>query len=223
MSPSVPGILPREVLAGGIEIDGQHFPAGVDVGVPIYAIQHHDAYYPRPWEFIPERWLVVDETLDRQSESLGADSDPDPIRQLRTPESVELAKNVFCAFSLGPWACVGKSMAYRELTIVLARLVWLYEMRLSPGQLGINEKNEYQGLDMFVMKGNGPIVEFRPRVRAWENEMNWGKGGEGLICDARRCDKMVMLVRFQPKKKKKPDSDPKSDWNSNRLRKDETR
>lgn len=35
MSPSVGGILPREVLPGGIDIDGQHFPPGVDVGVPI--------------------------------------------------------------------------------------------------------------------------------------------------------------------------------------------
>lgn len=174
MSPGVGGILPREVLPGGIDIDGQHFPSGVDVGVPIYAIQHHDVYYPQPWEFIPERWLI-NKNLSTQSEASNASVDPN--RQIGTPKSVALAKSAFCPFSLGPRGCVGKSMAYKEITIVIARLIWLFEMRLSPGRLegegnmaagvqsGRHRVGEYQGLDMFVLKANGPIVEFRPRER----------------------------------------------------------
>lgn len=173
MSPGVGGILPREVLPGGIDLDGQHFPPGVDVGVPIYAIQHNDAYYPQPWDFIPERWLV-NENLNHQSKSSDAG---DPIRHIGTPESVALAKSAFCPFSLGPRACVGKGMAYKEITIVIARLIWLYEMRLSPGrsegegnpaageQSGRHRVKEYQGQDMFVLKAKGPMVEFKPRKR----------------------------------------------------------
>jgi cytochrome P450 len=181
MSPVIGGILPREVLPGGIDIDGHHFPPGVDVGVPIYAIQHHDAYYPQPWKFIPERW-VVNENLDRHPVS--SDANADPIRQIGTPESMALAKSVFCPFGLGPRACVGKSLAYKEITIVIARLVWLYEMRLSPGrfegegnpkagvQSGRHRVKEYQGQDMFVLKANGPVVEFKLRGRGNESGTN---------------------------------------------------
>lgn len=174
MSPGVGGILPREVLPGGIDIDGQHFPPGVDVGVPIYTIQHHDAYYPQPWEFIPERW-IVDESFSHQPGLY--ETSIDPVQKIGTPESVALAKSAFCPFSLGPRACVGKGMAYKEITIVIARLIWLYEMRLAPGrsegegnpeacvQSGRHRVNEYQGQDMFVLKANGPIVEFKLRER----------------------------------------------------------
>lgn len=174
MSPGVGGILPREVLPGGIDIDGHHFPPGVDVGVPIYAIQHHDAYYPQPWEFIPERW-VVNTDFERQLEP--SEAGDDSIRQIGSPESVALAKSAFCPFGLGLRGCVGKSMAYKEISIVIARLVWLYEMRLSPGrsegegnpeagvQSGRHRVGEYQCRDMFVLKAKGPIVEFRLRKR----------------------------------------------------------
>ena len=33
MTPPVAGALPRQILTGGIDIDGLHIPAGVDVGV----------------------------------------------------------------------------------------------------------------------------------------------------------------------------------------------
>ena len=175
MSPGVGGILPREVLPGGIEIDGQHFPPGVDVGVPIYTIQHNEAYHPQPWEFIPERWLVNENPSNGKSEK--SDASTPPPGEIGTPESVALAKSAFCPFSLGPRACVGKSMAYKEVMIVIARLVWLFEMRLSPGRLegegnpeagvrsGRHRVSEYQGEDMFVLKANGPIVEFKRREK----------------------------------------------------------
>ena len=160
LSPGVGGILPREVLPEGIDIDGIHFPAGVDVGVPIYAIQHHDAYYPQPFQYIPERWLVEDNVEPRN---------------LRSAESVARAKSAFCPFSVGPRGCVGKGMAYKELMIVVARLVYLFEMRIAPGStagegnpaLGEkslrHRKGEFQGLDKFVLQADGPMVQFRLR------------------------------------------------------------
>ena len=58
MSPSVGGVLPREVLAGGMTIDGVHVPAGTVVGVPHYTIHHNENYYANSFSFIPERWLA---------------------------------------------------------------------------------------------------------------------------------------------------------------------
>ncbi|KAJ5949319.1 cytochrome P450 [Penicillium verhagenii] len=59
LSPPVPGLLPREVLAGGLEIDeGRYYvPAGTDVGVPTYALHHMPEYWPDPYRFCPDRWL----------------------------------------------------------------------------------------------------------------------------------------------------------------------
>ncbi|KAJ5758550.1 hypothetical protein N7520_005706 [Penicillium odoratum] len=57
LSPPLGGILPREVLAGGLEVDGGRYyvPAGTDVGVPTYALHHTAEYWPEPYEFRPER------------------------------------------------------------------------------------------------------------------------------------------------------------------------
>jgi cytochrome P450 len=89
LSPSVGGILPRQVLREGIEIDGQQLPEGTVVGVPHYAIHHNPEYYPRPFEYKPERWI--------------AELEPNV-----TADSVELGKSAFCPFSIGPRGCIGK-------------------------------------------------------------------------------------------------------------------
>lgn len=161
MTPGVGGILPREVLSGGIVVENIYFPAGVDIGVPIYALQHNEAYHPQPFEYIPERWLV--------NENIKTG--------LGSSENVALAKSAFCPFSLGPRGCVGKGMAYKELSVILARMIFIFDMRISPGttagegnpSLGIeslrHRKREFQGLDKFVLKADGPMVEFKLRDR----------------------------------------------------------
>lgn len=91
MSPPVPGILPREVLAGGMEIDGLPVPAGTVVGVPHYVIHHNDDYYPRSFQYKPERWIAGSEP--------GVDA-----------ASVSAAHAAFCAFSIGSRGCIGKGV-----------------------------------------------------------------------------------------------------------------
>ncbi|KAI9755042.1 MAG: hypothetical protein M4579_004445 [Chaenotheca gracillima] len=155
LSPPVGGIMPREVMIGGVDIDGYHIPAGMDVGTPMYAIHHNELYYPEPFAYRPSRWI--------------ADSEEGV-----TADSVSLALSAFCPFSLGPRGCVGKAMAYMEMTIVLARLLWSYEMRLAPGYekqgggrrglgAGREREDELQLIDKFVSKADGPMVEFKAR------------------------------------------------------------
>ena len=91
LSPSVGGILPRQVLPGGLEIDGEQIPEGTVVGVPTYAIHHNPDYWPQPFDFRPERWI--------------AESEPNV-----TAESVTLGQSAFCPFSVGPRGCIGKGM-----------------------------------------------------------------------------------------------------------------
>ena len=155
MSPPVPGVLAREVLPGGLEVEGQKIPAGTQVGTSAYAIHHNEAYFPDAFSFKPERWI--------------ADCDSGV-----TEADVELARSAFCAFSLGSRGCIGKSLAYTELSITIARLLFLFEIRETPGEtlgagrpelgFGRKRRNEYQIEDRFVAARNGPIVEFKTRA-----------------------------------------------------------
>lgn len=158
MSPGVPGILPRQALAGGVQIGGHIFPEGVDLGVCHYAIHHNEEYYPDSFCYRPERWLVG----SHNTGSSGAGGDH------------SLVHAAFCPFSIGPRGCVGKSMAMKELMITIARVVWLYDARLAPGEeyrgeggsgkgYGRHRVGEYQMHDMFVSKTDGPVLQFRHR------------------------------------------------------------
>ncbi|KAK3312883.1 cytochrome P450-like protein [Apodospora peruviana] len=145
LSPSVGGLLPREVLVGGYTIDGEHVPEGTIVGTPHYAIHHNPLYYPDPWAYRPERWL----------------------------DGNELAVSAFCPFSIGPRGCIGKGLAYLEMTITLARVLFLYDLRRAQGvadpgegggeEWGRHRTGEYQLVDTFTSLKDGPMVEFRRR------------------------------------------------------------
>ena len=157
LSPGVGGILPREILWGGMRVDGEYFPAGTDIGVANYAIHHNAAYFRDPYIFRPERWLLLAQDPQGVDEA-----------ELRHQESA------YSPFSVGRASCVGKALAYQEITIVLARLMWLYEMRLEPGcnlgdgheQMGKGRKmrGEFQTYDNFVAAHKGPMVQFRRRL-----------------------------------------------------------
>ena len=159
LSPPVPSHLPREVLPGGLTIDGQYFPKGTVVGTASYAIHHCKEYYPEPFVFRPERWIIEDKS--------------------ETESNVATARAAFCPFSLGPRGCIGKSLAYLEVTLALATLLFLYDIRL-PEDAGKREpsgggrpndkhwgrrrKDEYQLVEYFLSEREGPMVEFKARV-----------------------------------------------------------
>ena len=171
MSPGIAGILPREVLVDGMTVDGIFYPPGIDVGVPHYTIHHNETYYPQSFEYIPERWIIAEKAV-----YILPDTKKD-WKDLQSPASVGLARSAYCPFSLGPRVCPGKSMAYREISIVLGRMIYLFEMKLAPGRYhgggnprlgewsGRHRPGEYQGKDMIVFKAEGPVVEFKLRKR----------------------------------------------------------
>jgi len=153
MSPPVAGALPRCVLPGGMTIDDSFIPAGVDVTVPHYTIHHNDSYFLRPFDYIPERWLQTP-------------SNPFPSKR-------DDALSAFCPFSLGPRGCIGKGLAYVELTVTIARVLFMFDVRLAPGtsvgegrpdlELGRQRSEEYQTKDTFTSLKDGPVVQFKRR------------------------------------------------------------
>ncbi|KAL8746409.1 MAG: hypothetical protein Q9190_001583 [Brigantiaea leucoxantha] len=154
LSPPVGGLLPRQVLAGGMEADGHHIPEDTVIGTPHYALHHNPAYYPDPFEYKPERWFS------------------DPAGGI-TEDQVAMAHSAFCPFSIGPRGCIGKGMAYVELLTTIGRLSFLYDMQLAPGkqvgegrldlEWGRQRKGEFQLQDIFTSRRDGPLIQFRER------------------------------------------------------------
>ncbi|OQV00703.1 hypothetical protein CLAIMM_06167 [Cladophialophora immunda] len=145
-SPSLPGVLPREVLPGGLMVDNRVFlPPGVEVSVPVYALHHNAEYFPDPDVWKPERWL---------SEEVGE-------------EAVKKSYGAFTPFSYGSRQCIGKRLAYIELWITVARAVYLFDMEYVGG--GIEDRlasasvAEYKMLDHLAAARKGPVIRFRMR------------------------------------------------------------
>lgn len=195
MTPAVGGNLPREVLPGGLEIPelGVFLPEGVDVGVPIYAVQHHGDYVVRPFVFDPERWL-------HSSSSSSSGTGGEKEEQRHHPQNRSSLQEVFTPFSIGHRSCLGKPLVYMELSLALARLIFAFDMRLSSSpsssstssasassgeysekhaqkeeklseriqkeiKSGKRQPFEYQLLDWFMSRNEGPWVEFRWREK----------------------------------------------------------
>ncbi|KAL9113568.1 MAG: hypothetical protein Q9227_002306 [Pyrenula ochraceoflavens] len=148
LCPPKASTLPREILKGGMIIDGEHFPHGINVGTPIYVLHHNPEIYPEPFAFRPERWL------DRETSAA--------------------AKEAFCPFLIGPMNCIGKSMAYLAIKCALAQLIWRYEIKAAGEVLvggggkeleeGRERENEYQMLDYILGFRDGPLVQLKERV-----------------------------------------------------------
>ncbi|KAL2060724.1 hypothetical protein VTL71DRAFT_9365 [Oculimacula yallundae] len=162
MAPPVPGILPREVCLGGAEIDGEFIPEGVDVSVGIYSIQHNSDYFPEPYAFRPERWLSRDHIQSVDSEKRLSVHDGIGVSK----EEVEVAQKAFCAFSFGPRGCIGKNMAYMEMMLAMARLLFLFDIE-AVGKIGDGKlaggNVEWKMKDQFNAVKEGPMIRFAPR------------------------------------------------------------
>ena len=152
LTPSIGGLLARQVLPGGIHVGELFFPPGTEIGTPIYALHHQERYHPDAFTFKPERWLVGPDV-----------SEADVARE----------QSAFSPFGIGPRACAGKPFAYAEMTILLARIIFLFDMRLSGTAKtvhrhkvearGTSHEDEFQVFDSVIAITDGPMIEFRAR------------------------------------------------------------
>ena len=156
MAPAVASAPWREVTSAGALIDGCQVPAGYDVGVGIYSIHHNETYFPQPFTFIPERWLVKSTATD-------------------TRASVDRARSAFTPFSIGPRSCIGKGLAIAELMFIMASVLVTFDFRKPEGPenllgegspdapYGRHRKDEYQLIDHGICTKDGPMLQFRKR------------------------------------------------------------
>ncbi|THC95861.1 hypothetical protein EYZ11_004639 [Aspergillus tanneri] len=152
----------REVAKGGGIFDGKPIPAGCDVGTGIYAIHHNREYFPEPFMFRPERWILAGS--DAGGAGVGVAS----------KESLAAAQAAFNPFSIGPRGCIGKGLALAELTLGLATILYKYDFIVS-GSIGQGAPalgpgreyaSEYQLYDHITASKDGPVICVRERAHA---------------------------------------------------------
>lgn len=130
---------------------------------------HNKAYFPEPFEFRPERWLGSDVGQD------GVDVSDAEAEQERS-----IMRSAFAPFALGETGCLGKAMAYQEMSLVVAKTLWYFDFERAAGEAGRlgegepgrtdgrGRKDEYQLFDLAVADHDGPNLVFRPRDEYWQ-------------------------------------------------------
>ncbi|KAI8951619.1 putative P450 monooxygenase [Xylaria longipes] len=104
VKPPAPAVHPRYTPPGGTEIDGFHVPGDVVVGVTIYAACNSPLNFHSPLDFVPERWTGEDPTYQND------------------------ARDAAQYFSVGPRDCLGRNLAYVEMKLVMAKLLWHFDL-----------------------------------------------------------------------------------------------
>jgi hypothetical protein len=110
-----PTRLPHTVPSSGWNFKSTHFPPGTDVGCSAFQLHLDPTAFPKPYAFIPERWL--DESI--------------AIKE-------RMNKNWF-TFGAGSRACIARNLAMTELYMMTEKLV---ESRLLEGAKLCQEKVE---------------------------------------------------------------------------------
>ncbi|KAK8123915.1 hypothetical protein PG999_003833 [Apiospora kogelbergensis] len=103
--------LPRLAPQGGATVAGHFVPEGTRVAVWHYAISHDPRLWTDPHGFHPERFL----------------GDP----RFRGD-----ALDAMQPFSLGPRNCIGKNLAYAEMRLILAKIIFNFDMRIADESRG---------------------------------------------------------------------------------------
>ncbi|KAH9988763.1 cytochrome P450 [Xylariaceae sp. FL0662B] len=107
IQPAAPASQPRWVPKEGEVIAGRHVPGQTVVAIPPVCMYHDARYFKDPLKFVPERWL--------DDEKYRSDN-----------------RAIFQPFSVGPRSCIGRTLAMNEMRVVLARLIWNFDLELTP-------------------------------------------------------------------------------------------
>ncbi|OTB05990.1 hypothetical protein M426DRAFT_319363 [Hypoxylon sp. CI-4A] len=134
--PPVPLGLPREVPQGGVFILGKFVPQGTAVAVWQYAVNHDPTFWTEPGTFNPERF-----TGD--------------------PKFKNDRLDAMQPFSVGPRNCIGKNLAYAEMRLILARIIYNFDMTIDDNSRGWYENQraynlwEKPGLEVYMKPVSG--------------------------------------------------------------------
>ncbi|KAL2156729.1 hypothetical protein VTH82DRAFT_1474 [Thermothelomyces myriococcoides] len=136
--PPGPNALWRMTPPGGNEILGDWLPPNTILSIHHRVMYHSEHNFKRADEFIPERWLSVE---DEKSEFAND------------------RRDCFHPFSYGPRTCLAVNLAYAEMRLILARLMWNFDLELAE-----KSRNWADGLRAWLIWEKKPLyVHLKPR------------------------------------------------------------
>ncbi|KAL7944168.1 cytochrome P450 [Trichoderma barbatum] len=122
MYPPTPNIGNRIVPPGGAMVAGKWVPGGTSLQVQQYSANHSPSNFARPDDFVPARWLT------------------NPPAEFANDDRAARA-----SFSLGPRNCIGRNLAYAEMRLVLAKVIFNFNLELDEKRSGdwVSEQKIY--------------------------------------------------------------------------------
>jgi cytochrome P450 len=114
---------PRVVPPEGAVVAGHAIPSGTVVSVWQWATYHDPGLFTDPDRFDPERFL-------HQGAGKYAND----------------RMEAFNPFLLGPRNCIGQRLAYAEMRLILARIIWAFDVSISDESRGWLQGQEYYQL-----------------------------------------------------------------------------
>ncbi|KAF2813988.1 cytochrome P450 [Mytilinidion resinicola] len=135
MYPPVPVGFPRKVPAEGATVCGDFIPGGTSICMSQWAAYESELNFAAPKAFIPERWL--------DDERFAGDE-----------------KFVLQPFSYGPRNCLGKNLAYHEMRLILATVLWHFDLKLCP------ESADWADQKVYTLWDKPPLMCTLSPVRA---------------------------------------------------------
>jgi cytochrome P450 len=135
--PPSPESFKRVTPPSGCEIAGRFVPGNTSVAVSQWSANHSAANFVRVDEFIPERWMGEEEFKNDR-------------------------RKVVQPFSVGPRNCIGRNLAFAEMRLILARLVWNFDMEhTEESRNWMKDKKIW-----FTFEKRPMMVNLRPEARA---------------------------------------------------------
>ncbi|KAK4061968.1 uncharacterized protein Triagg1_10131 [Trichoderma aggressivum f. europaeum] len=102
MTPAEPNGLARKVVVDGLDIAGQYIPKNTAIYVSQFAANRSSSYFRLPNEYHPERWLDDAKFKDDKLDAVQP-------------------------FILGVNVCIGRGLAWMEMRVTLAKLLWQFD------------------------------------------------------------------------------------------------
>ncbi|KAK9425476.1 putative Isotrichodermin C-15 hydroxylase [Seiridium unicorne] len=130
-------------ISPGETVGGQFVPKGTYITIYQWPTHHSPRNFADPEKFAPERWLPVKHPLYDPKYSMDNKAACKP-------------------FSYGPRDCIGKNLAYSEMRLVIARMLWNFDLELLPGQDDWVSRQK-----VFIVYNKGPLmIRLKPASKA---------------------------------------------------------
>ncbi|KAJ5204915.1 cytochrome P450 monooxygenase [Penicillium cinerascens] len=136
MYPPIANGLPRVCPQGGCTVLGEYIPEDTYLSIHQWALYRRHEYFKEPNTYHPERWMG-------------------------DPRFESDRRDAFQPFHLGPRNCLGRNLAYSEMRLILALIIYNFDMKIADESRGwIIQKN-------FLLWQKGPLkVYLTPRTEA---------------------------------------------------------